>query len=209
MSLTMHVSLFRYFVAKAISEIPLIASLSAIFASIVYPMTGLNSEPGKFRTFLGLVSLHSIACEGLGLTIGAMSPNSDVALALFPPIIVLNIIFDGKNISVENTPRLLRWIPKIGLIRWGSEGLFINEFKGLTFDTSRKGPPRGPVFKTGEEALDRFGLGAASIGTVIKAQTAMIAGGWVLSLIGLSLTRQKFQVMQPPVPEESSTISME
>ena len=128
--------------------------------------------------------------------IGAVSPNSDVALALFPAIMVLNIIFDGKNISEENTPRLLRWLPKIGLIRWGFEGLCVNEFDGLEFDTS--GPRRGPVAKTGDEALSRFGLGGKTLADVFKAQAIITSVSWLLSYIGLALTKQKFQCMEEP-----------
>jgi hypothetical protein len=72
---------------------------------------------------LSLVRPEPISQESAGLLVGAISPNSDVALAIFPAVIVLNIIFDGKNISEENTPVLLRWIPKVGLIRWGFEGV--------------------------------------------------------------------------------------
>lgn len=109
---------------------------------------------------------------------------------------VLNIIFDGKNISEESTPRFLRWLPKVGLIRWGFEGLCLNEFDGLVFDTS--GPRRGPVVKNGAEALDRFGLGNNTLGTVVKAQTIIISACWLLSYLGLTLTRQKFQRMEIP-----------
>lgn len=109
---------------------------------------------------------------------------------------VLNIIFDGKNISEENTPRLLRWLPKVGLIRWGFEGLCLNEFEGLEFDT--KGPRRGPVARNGEEALSRFGLEGKKLGDVVKAQTIITGACWFLSFLGLTLTRQKFQVMDPP-----------
>lgn len=138
--------------------------------------------------------------------IGAISATSDIALALFPPVIVLNIIFDGKNISEENTPKLLRWIPKVGLIRWGFEGLALNEFDGLEFEKP-KGPPRGPVARTGEEALDRFGLAGKSLGTVVKAQTAMIVGSWALSYVGLALTRQRYQVMKKPHPDDEESAS--
>merc|ERR1712228_289962 len=47
-----------YFVAKAISEIPLQGFFSALFGVILYPMVGL--QPQKFYTFLGLVSLNAI-----------------------------------------------------------------------------------------------------------------------------------------------------
>lgn len=185
---------FPYFISKAVSELPLIGLFNAIFSSLIYPLARL--QKGKFKTFLGLTSLHSIASEAVGLLIGSISPSSDVALALFPPIIVLNIIFDGKNISEENTPALLRWVNQIGLIRWGFTGLAVNEFQGLAFNTS--GPRRGPVVKTGEEALARFGLDGKSIEDVIGAQTKIIAGCWFLSFLGLALTRQKYEVMQNP-----------
>ena len=185
-----------YFVGKALSELPLVGVFNTIFGTILYRLAGLSRMTGKFARFIGLLSTHGLACEVTGLLIGAISPNSDVALSIFPAIIVLNIIFDGKNISEENTPRLLRWIPKVGLIRWGFEGLCVNEFEGLTFDAS--GPRRGPVAKTGEDALARFGLGGKTVGDVIKAQGLITLFCWVFSYVGLSVTRQKFLTMETP-----------
>merc|ERR1711935_840376 len=150
-----------YFIGKAVSEIPLIAFFNSLFGMLVSGFTGLNKSVGKIKRFLGLNIMHGLASQSVGLMIGSVSPNSDTALALFPAIMVLNIIFDGKNISEENTPRLLRWLPKIGLIRWGFEGMSVNEFEGLSFSTS--GPPRGPVAKNGVDALARFGLGNNSL----------------------------------------------
>jgi hypothetical protein len=189
-------STLPYFIAKALSEIPLVGFLNCLFGVIVYRLTGLNRAKGRFQTFLGLMSLHSLTAEAAGLVISSISPNSDVALAIFPAVVVLNIIFDGKNISEENTPKLLRWIPKVGLIRWGFEGLCINEFTGLTFDSS--GPPRGPIAKTGTDALARFGLDQKTVGQVFKAQLAIIGTGWVLSFLGLSATKKRFLVMKEP-----------
>mmetsp|Transcript_33730 Transcript_33730/g.48833 ORF Transcript_33730/g.48833 Transcript_33730/m.48833 type:complete len:685 (-) Transcript_33730:31-2085(-) len=187
-------NVFPYFISKAIAEIPLVAGLSVLFGSVIYPLVGLQKD--RFRNFLGLTSLHSIASQSAGLLIGSISPNSDVSLALFPPIIVLNIIFDGKNIAAENVPRIIRWLPKIGLIRWGYEGMCVNEFTGLKFESS--GPFRGPVAKTGEDALARYGLEDASIERAVKAQAAVIGVSWFLSFLGLSATKQKYVVMKPP-----------
>lgn len=186
-----------YFIGKALSEIPLTAFFNSLFGVIVSSLTGLNGTFQKMKRFLGLVSLHGLAGQSAGLMIGAVAPSQDAALALFPAIMVLNIIFDGKNISEENTPRFLRWLPKVGLIRWGFEGMSLNEFEGLTFNTS--GPRRGPVAKNGDDALARFGLGNNSISTVVKAQALIISFSWVISYLGLTLTRQKFQRMEAPV----------
>ena len=191
-----------YFIGKALSEVPLVGLFNSIFGAILYKLTGLSRMAGKFGRFIGLLATHGLASEATGLVVGAISPNSDVALALFPAILVLNIIFDGKNISDESVPRLLRWIPKISLIRWGFEGLCLNEFEGLEFETS--GPRRGPVAKTGADALSRFGLGTNSLGTVVQAQLAITLFGWVLSFLGLTLTGQKYMVMQEPKDEEKT-----
>jgi hypothetical protein len=188
-----------YFIGKALSELPLVGFMSSVFGVLVYRMTGLSLMANKFRNFLGLLAAHGVASESAGLLIGAISPNSDVALALFPAFLVLNIIFDGKNISEENTPRLLKWVPKLGLIRWGYEALCVNEFEGLEFDTS--GPSRGPVAKTGAEALARFGLGTRSLGDILRAQAILTSSFYLLSYLGLTLTRQKYQIMHEPIEE--------
>ena len=186
-----------YFIGKALSEIPLTAFFNSLFGVLVSSLTGLNNTFQKMKRFLGLVSLHGLAGQSAGLMIGAVAPSQDAALALFPAIMVLNIIFDGRNISEENTPRFLRWLPKIGLIKWGFEGMSLNEFEGLTFSTS--GPRRGPVAKNGDEALARFGLGGNSISTVVKAPALIVSFSWMMSYMGLTLTRQKFQKMETPV----------
>lgn len=185
-----------YFVGKALSEIPQTAFFNSLFGVVVSVFTGLNNNVKKLRRFLGLNSIHGLTAQSVGLLIGAISPNSDTALALFPAILVLNIIFDGKNISEENIPKLLRWVPKVGLIRWGFEGLCLNEFEGLEFDT--KGPHRGPVARNGQEALARFGLADKKLGDVVKAQVIITSVSWILSYIGLTLTAQKFQFMKEP-----------
>lgn len=185
-----------YFVGKAISEIPLTCFFNSLFGVLVSSLTGLNNTFNKMKRFLGLVSLHGLTGQSAGLMIGAIAPSQDAALALFPAIMVLNIIFDGKNISEENTPRLLKWLPNIGLIRWGFEGMSLNEFEGLVFNTG--GPRRGPVAKNGDDALARFGFGNTSLSSVVKAQVLIISASWFLSYLGLSATRQKFQKMEYP-----------
>jgi ABC-type multidrug transport system permease subunit len=186
-----------YFIGKAISEIPVTTFFNSMFALLVSALTGLNRTTKQLRRFVGLNSLHGLTAQSAGLLIGAISPSSDVALAIFPAVMVLNLIFDGKNISEENTPRLLRWVPKLGLIRWGFEGLCVNEFEGLEFDT--KGAHRGPVAKTGSDALARFGLADKKLIDVVRAQAIITSTCWFLSYVGLALTQQRFQVMEKPV----------
>ena len=197
-------SLYRtlpYLIGKALAELPLTAFFNCLFGSLTYRFTGLCRRPGKFRRFLLLLVTHGLACEAVGLLVGAISPNSDFAQSLFPALMLVNIIFDGKNVSEENTPVLLKWVPKIGLIRWGFEGLAMNEFEGLVFETG--GPRQGPVAKTGLEALGRFGLGGHTLADVFRSQLTITASCWLLSYVGLTLTRQKYQPMRKPATKPS------
>ena len=54
------------------------------------------------------------------------------------------------------------------------------------------------VTKTGQEALARFGIEGATVGGVIQAQLKIILGCWMMSFVGLAVTRQKFEVMKAP-----------
>ena len=85
-----------YFIGKAISEIPMVGFLNSIFGVIVYQLTGMSRAAGKLRNFLSLLTLHGFLAQATGLVLGAISPNSDVALAMFPAVVVLNIIFDVR-----------------------------------------------------------------------------------------------------------------
>ena len=69
----------------------------------------------------------------------------------------------------------------------------VNEFKGLEFKAD--GPFRGPSAKTGDEALERYGLEGASIERAVKAQLTIIGVSWFLSFMGLSATKQKYVQM--------------
>ncbi|CAB9527811.1 Putative white-brown complex homolog protein 30 [Seminavis robusta] len=182
-----------YFVAKAISEFPLVFFYNGVMGAILYFATGMN--PGRFWTFIGLLTLHSLASEASGMAVGAVSPSSDVALAIFPAILILFVIFDGRNISTENTPWVLRWVSKISLIRWGFESFCLNEFQGLHFEASDAS--NGPVARTGEEALAMIGLKDSSIEGVVRAEVIITIVCWCLAYLGLTLTKQRFVVMEP------------
>jgi len=136
-----------------VSEIPVTSALSCLFGSVVYPLCGLSKAPGAFRNFITLLTLHSVTSKSLGLLVSALSPSAETALAFFAPLTILQIIFDGKNLSYENTPRFLKFMQHLSLVRVAWQGFSINEFEGLEFKQTRgKG---GTVIKTGKDALEQ------------------------------------------------------
>jgi hypothetical protein len=189
-----------YFLSKLIADVPLSAALSALFGCLIYPLVGLQRGARKFGQFLGLVTLESLASSALGLLLGSIAPSTDAALAMFPPIVVLMVIFNGFNINPESVPRLLRWMPRVSLIRWAFEGMAVNEFKGLKFE-----PPANPRLKamgaytaTGERALENLSFGKSTVRGAALAQSAIIGGCWAGSLHALRTNRPRMALMRAP-----------
>lgn len=142
--------------------------------------------------------VQAFSASAVGMLIGALAPSSDAALAMFPPIVVLMVIFNGFNISDESTPKALRWIPKTSLIRWAFEGLCLNEFADLEFDC-RVGM-RGPCAATGAEALNRINIGEkTSLKGAVVAQSKILAGAYLGTYGVLRSQRPRFAKMQVPM----------
>lgn len=97
-----------YFLAKLVAEVPISIFVSSLGGILLYPLVGFQRSKAKFINFLGITALQSFAASALGMFIGAAAPSSDVALAFFPPLVVLMVIFNGFNISEKSTPKLLK-----------------------------------------------------------------------------------------------------
>jgi len=182
-----------YFLSKVLAEAPVSAAVSALGGAALYPLCGLNPAPGKFAKYLMTVCLEGLASGALGLLIGAVAPTTDVALALFPPFLVLMIVFNGFNIAEESAPKALRWIPQVSFIRWCSEGLAVNEFRGLKFSCAA----RGPCCETGEQALERVSFQKSSVKHAALAQARLIGGLYVATLWVLQRSAPTFMSLQP------------
>ena len=184
----------RYLFSKVAAELPLAAGLSCLFGAVLYPLAKLKKSAKAFKTFLGVTALNSVASSGLGLLVGAVAPSTDAALAMFPPLIVLMIIFNGSNISDESTPKPIKFLPKLSLVRWGFEGLAVNEFKGLEFKPNKY----GPSLLTGEDALGRLSFEDSTVKKTVVAQAAVLSACYLQTYRVLKNARPKYAAMKPP-----------
>ena len=58
------------------------------------------------------------------------SPNSQIAVSVFPAALFLVVAFAGFVVRLPSLPGWLgSWAPIISFARWGFQGLVINEFK--------------------------------------------------------------------------------
>lgn len=77
-----------------------------------------NCSPFRFGKFCGIVTVESFAASAMGLTVGAMVPSTEAAMAVGPSLMTVFIVFGGYYVNSDNTPLIFRWIPRVSLIRW-------------------------------------------------------------------------------------------
>lgn len=80
--------------------------------------TDSKYQTTRFGKFCGIVTMESFTASAMGLTVGAMVPTTEAALALGPSLMTVFIVFGGYYINADNTPIIFRWIPRASLIRW-------------------------------------------------------------------------------------------
>ena len=72
----------------------------------------------RFGQFCSIITVEAFAASAMGLTVGAMVPTTEAAMALGPSLMTVFIVFGGYYVNSENTPGVFRWIPRASLIRW-------------------------------------------------------------------------------------------
>ncbi|KAK8938476.1 ABC transporter G family member 7 [Platanthera zijinensis] len=187
-------SLGPYLLSKLIAEIPIGATFPLMFGTILYPMAGLHPSLSRFAKFCGIITMESFAASAMGLTVGAMVPTTEAAIAVGPSLMTVFIVFGGYYVNAENTPVVFKWIPQVSLIRWAFQGLCINEFSGLQFDHQNSFD-----IQTGEQALERFSFGGSRVRDTINSQGRILMFWYWITYLLLTKKKTKYQQLQPPL----------
>ncbi|XP_077253751.1 ABC-2 type transporter family protein [Tasmannia lanceolata] len=185
-----------YVFSKLLAEIPIGAVFPLIFGTILYPMARLHPTLSRFGKFSGIITVESFAASAMGLTVGAMVPTTEAAMALGPSLMTVFIVFGGYYVNAENTPMIFRWIPRVSLIRWAFQGLCINEFNGLEFEQ------QNPFdIQTGEQVLERLSFGGSRIRETVMAQGRILLFWYWTTYLLLRRNKPKYQQLEPPLPQ--------
>mmetsp|Transcript_13559 Transcript_13559/g.36688 ORF Transcript_13559/g.36688 Transcript_13559/m.36688 type:complete len:690 (-) Transcript_13559:688-2757(-) len=191
-----------YLAAKLLAELPLGAVFPLLFGAVVYPLTGLNPNPKRFLSFLGVITLESFASSALGLSIGAAAPSTESAVALGPAVMLVFIVFGGYYVNADNVPRVLKVLPKTSLIKQAFEALVVNEFRGTTFEPDAE----GKGMTDGQQVLSWLSFGDTSIRTKLSSQARILAFFYVTTFAILSANKPKFQPLNPPKDPEVEVV---
>ncbi|KZV34348.1 hypothetical protein F511_16867 [Dorcoceras hygrometricum] len=186
-----------YLLSKLLAEIPVGAAFPLLFGAILYPMTRLHPAMSRFGKFCGVVTIESFAASAMGLTVGAIAPTTEAALALGPSAMTVFIVFGGYYVNAENTPIIFRWIPRVSLIRWAFQGLCINEFSGLQFDHQHS-----IDVQSGEQALERLSFGGSRIKDTVIAQSRILLFWYYTTYLLLEKNKPKYQQLEHPTLDQ-------
>jgi hypothetical protein len=179
--------------AKLAVEAPLDALFPLLFGAIAAPLAGLN--PRRRGAFLGTLALQAVAASSLGLSVSALAPTTESALAAGPCLMVLSIMLADSGGMFAEVPTALQPLAKLSIVKWGFEGALCAEFPGLSFDTppvDKRAPPAMRAaaaalgVRRGEEVLARMRLPAAGgVGAAARMQLRAAGASLLLTYAAL------------------------
>ena len=112
-----------YFFSKLLVETPVDMLFPVVFGMVLGPMAGLN--PAGRGWLLTTLALQSAAASCLGLSVGAVCPSADVAMAVGPCVMVLSIMLGDETGTLTEIPQALKPLSHASLIKWAFRGSMV------------------------------------------------------------------------------------
>ncbi|KAK7943645.1 ABC-2 type transporter-domain-containing protein [Apiospora aurea] len=135
-------------IARVIQDIPVIAVQVCIFGLIMYFMTNLDIEAGKFWIYMLFVFTNTLMITALYRAFASLSPEIDTAVRFSGIALNLLVIYTGY--VIPKTQLLgdyiwFGWLYWINPISYSFESVISNEFSGKTIECAPSQlVPQGP-----------------------------------------------------------------
>ncbi|KAK3330063.1 hypothetical protein B0H66DRAFT_508897 [Apodospora peruviana] len=172
-----------YFAAKVVFDIvPLRIIPPILLGAIIYPMTGLVAEPGKFFIFILVLVLFNLAAAAICLFIGIVCKDSGVANLIGSLVMLFSLLFAGLLLNHNAIPAAAIWLQWLSIFHYGFEALIVNEVTALTLvdrkhgiDITVPGAAILSAFGFDNQAMwmDIINLGIFGVAFIILAYGAM------------------------------------
>ncbi|KAH7363392.1 ABC-2 type transporter-domain-containing protein [Plectosphaerella cucumerina] len=150
--------------ARVLLDFPVIASYTALFGLVMYFMTGLDIDAGKFWVYLLFVYTTTIMVTAMYRMFAALSPEIDTAVRFSGIALNVLVIYVGYVIP---KPQLLGdyiwfgWLYWINPLSYAFEGVMSNEFAGLEMPCAPSQlVPQGPGVQEGFQGCAASGASA-------------------------------------------------
>ncbi|KAJ1654029.1 ATP-binding cassette transporter snq2, partial [Dispira simplex] len=119
------------YIAQQLMDIPITIVQVAIFSGILYWMSGLQSNAGKFMIFWFILLMNCLCLTSMFRLIGNACPDLDTAHMVAGVMLLLFILMTGYLIPPRSMRGYVLWIYWINPIAYGLKALVSNEFSGL------------------------------------------------------------------------------
>eukprot|EP01134_Creolimax_fragrantissima_P008613 CFRG8613T1 len=150
-----------YFMAKSLSEAPLVLLMPTIYLIIVYPMTSLG-DIGRFFITLLVLLLVALVAQSLGLALGATIHHPRNAIVT-GSVAMLSMMLLAGFYAQESLPDWLSWARYLSFVYFAYGALARIEFMGELYTCTSPDKlssfgdcSAGPI--TGEEVIDYLNL---------------------------------------------------
>ncbi|KAI7832790.1 ABC-2 type transporter-domain-containing protein [Gamsiella multidivaricata] len=134
-------------IAQICVDIPLIIVQIILFAVVLYFMSGLQLEAGKWFFFCFILFLTAMCMTAFFRMWAAVSATFDAASRNSGLILLALILYSGYMIPYQSMHPWFIWIFWINPLAYAFKALISNEMRGLKFDCA--GPtmvPHGPTY---------------------------------------------------------------
>ncbi|CAB5321699.1 unnamed protein product [Rhizophagus irregularis] len=173
--------LSAYFLSKQIAELPLILIKPALFTIVVYWVTGLLPDFGRFMAYLVVILLNTLTSQGFGYFFGASLLNVQKSVSVGTVFMLGSMLLGG--FYVKNLPPGLAWLKYLSFVTY-SYGLNLQ----IQFDTSkaqfRCGSPES--LGMGQTSIcDLLGYNNSIPGTIILENERPTELPWYINFIVL------------------------
>eukprot|EP01038_Epipyxis_sp_PR26KG_P012788 gene12788-17145_t len=119
-----------YWISTWLVHSVLIILNAFVYSVVVYFLSGLNSAPHAFITFLVCMILSSFIGFFVAQFVSSICPTTQAAVSLFPVVLFISVAFAGYIVYLPLFPMWLSWGPYISFIRFSFQALVLNEFHG-------------------------------------------------------------------------------
>jgi hypothetical protein len=96
-------SLSSYYLSKVLTCLPFSIAGPMLFCCIIYPASGLRMGAEHFFVFLAVITTEVIAAGSLGIFLGTLAADPEIANAMAP---AFNILFTVSNIHIIYTTEI-------------------------------------------------------------------------------------------------------
>ncbi|CAD6195754.1 unnamed protein product [Caenorhabditis auriculariae] len=187
-------SVHAYYLAKNLAEIPQYTALPMIYATLVYWMTGFESDAFKFLIFvLVCIQLTWIAVS-LAYVGACIFFDEGLVVTYMPMFVLPMLVFGGFYINAKSIPSYFQAISNLSWFKHGFEALEVNQwgdYENINCGGSGSKLLYCPA-KTGDEVLDRRSIDTTvwlNIGIMAFSFVAYRAIGLVALLIRVRFTK--------------------